>query len=183
MRTTVSSFLRSWSCWADCVDRHCGGNGVQAQRRRHPHGRPGLRRTRRDRQSGHPHAAHRPLGRAERVVGQLSRHAGLLAHASLPDDGTLQLPHRRGRHLPRPLADASRRNDAGGNARRRGLSHGHLRQVAPRRQLPDAGHGQGLPGIAGPQRRRPGAARRSARPGRRARRLFQRHAPPQRRRG
>ena len=57
---------------------------------------------------------------------------------------------------PGPLADAPRRDDAGGNARRRGLPHGHLRQVAPGRQLPDAGHGQGLPGIAGPQRRRPG---------------------------
>ena len=156
---------------------------VQAQRGDHPHRRPGLRRTGRHRQPADPHAAHRPPGDAERVVGQLSRDAGLLADAGVPDDRTLQLPHRRDGHLPGPLADAPRRDDAGANARRRRLSHGHLRQVAPGRQLPDAGHGPGLSGIAGPQRRRPGAARRPARPGRRARGLFQRHAAPQRRPG
>ena len=32
--------------------------GGRAEHRRHPHGRPGLRRTGRDRQSPHPHAAH-----------------------------------------------------------------------------------------------------------------------------
>ena len=53
-----------------------------------------------------------------------------------------------------------------------GVSHGHFRQMAHGRQLPDAGHGQGLSGIAGPHRRRPRAAGRPARSGRRARAYF-----------
>ena len=44
--------------------------------------------------------------------------------------------------------------DAGGNALGGRVPDRHLRQVAPGRQLPDAGHGPGLSGIAGHQRGR-----------------------------
>ena len=53
-------------------------------------------------------------------------------------------------------------SDAGRGAVGRGLQDGHLRQMAPGRQLSDARHGSGFPGNAGAQRRWDRAAFRSS---------------------
>ena len=53
-----------------------------------------------------------------------------------------------------PVPDAPRRDDARGGARRGRLSNRHLRQVAPRRQRPDAGDRPGIPEGPGDQGRR-----------------------------
>ncbi len=53
-----------------------------------------------------------------------------------------------------PLLDAVRRDDSRRSPGCGRVSHGHLRQMAPGRQCPDAAHRPGFPGIPGHQGRR-----------------------------
>ena len=104
----------------------------------------------------------------------------MLAHPRRPHDGPLPLSHRRDRYLLGPLADAPRRND-------------RRRDVPPPPAIAPASSANGISAIPTPcepwtrvSKSRwcstgagwPNPATRP--PGRRARRLFQRHPPPQR---
>ena len=75
------------------------------------------------------------LARAKRRADAVPRLARVQSHAGQPDDRSLQLSHRRDRHVSGPLDDGRRRSDAGRNVCRGRISHRHLWQMAPGRQL------------------------------------------------
>ena len=87
---------------------------------------------------GNPHLKTPHLDRAgapKRRADAVLRLAGLQSHAGQPDDRALQLSHRRDRHVSGSLDDGRRRSDPGRDVRRGRLSHRHLWQMAPGRQL------------------------------------------------
>ena len=110
----------------------------QTQRRPDPRRRPRLRRSRRLRPEGHPHAAPRPAGRRGAALHRLLRRLdGLRPFARGAHDRTPHRPRQRaGQRAATRTADPGA---AGGRAHRgpplqgRGLRDRPLRQVGPRR--------------------------------------------------
>ncbi len=156
--------------------------GEPTQRRRDHDGRPRLRRPRVSRQPVRQDAGPRRALRRERAVHALLVRARCARRRAPPDDGPLPLAHPRHRHVLRPLDDRSRRGHARPRVATRRLSHRRVRQVAPRRRLPDARLRPRLRRDAHAQRRRHRPARRPPRePLARGRGVLRPGAAPRRR--